>query len=177
MLRTKSCNLGDPCDRVPKPTAINSICFGLTSTRCATCWQTLPKHRLCQRTINFILSNHIDSNPYAAPLEPCNLVEPTPIAPSRSIRWRVIPVTILYLFPFVLILGSLYFFGLGLFRVALGKNPPVEFGSCIFVVPGFLFLCAGRKVWNGFGKRSFLITLLAFTSHSVCAAIAAYYGW
>ena len=122
-------------------------------------------------------TNHNNSNPYDAPLEPCNLIEPTPIAPSRSIRGRVIPVILLYLFGLFLILGGLFFLGLGLLRVALGKNPPVEFGSCIFVVPGFLFLYAGRNVWNGFGKRSFLITLLAFASYSVCAAIATYYGW
>ena len=118
-----------------------------------------------------------DANPYCSPLASCDPLELTNASAPRVIRWRVIPVTVLYLFGAFLVFGGLTVFGVSFWRIAQGSTPLPQWGESICVVPGAFFLYAGWSIWNGPRRRAALAILLAVISYLGCAAVASHFGW
>jgi len=49
--------------------------------------------------------------------------------------------------------------------------------SCMMVLPGALFLYAGRSLWRGPIWRGMLVTVLAIAVYAGAAAVLVHFGW
>jgi hypothetical protein len=115
-----------------------------------------------------------DTNPYRSPEAVTQPTEPaaTPPAARRLLRWRVIPVTLLYLLGGALFTEGLVAFAALLWFAAFddGKNLVRSdrwlMVLCAFVLlsvvtaQGCLFLFAGRSLWQGRWRRGIAAVLL-----------------
>lgn len=115
-----------------------------------------------------------EANPYRSPMMPCDAVEKPLIAASGTFHWRVIPVCLLYFFGTAMALSGLAAFGIESLHVCQGKGPSRDMGLGIMVVPGLLYLYAGRKLWKGPVLRGLFFVLLAVAAHVGFAFAAEY---
>ena len=118
-----------------------------------------------------------EGNPYRSPTAPCDAIERPLIVASGLIRWRVIPVCVLYLCGAFLVVGGITVLGIGLWRLDRGRVSIREIGSSIMVLPGCLFVYAGRSLWRGSILRGILFALLAVAAYLGCAVLLEHFGW
>jgi hypothetical protein len=132
-----------------------------------------------------------EANPYRSPMAAIRQSEAavtTPAAVQRRFRWRVVPVTLLYMYGGGLVLVGLESLGLMLwFTLARGEGSPLRRGNwlttaCMLAVgpamfaTGLLFLFAGRNLWQARWRRGIVATLLAITICAGAGAIAVWCG-
>jgi hypothetical protein len=131
-----------------------------------------------------------ETNPYRSPVTATRPVEVAVPSPSvrRRFRWRVIPVTLLYLYGGGVIAGGLGIvfatlclavFGGDRFqsRIGLGGAAVCVCLICPGAIAlGCLFLFAGRSLWQGRWRRGIAATILAFAIYGGVVAVTQLLG-
>jgi hypothetical protein len=122
-----------------------------------------------------------EANPYRSPNETSVLIEPAyapPSGPRRRIRWRVIPVTLLYFFGAWAMIQGVLIYVLSLWLAVFGDDRvrriqipvhllvPFALGAIVLIGGGLVFWAA-RNLWKGRWRRG----IIALFAASLCGLL------
>lgn len=119
-----------------------------------------------------------EHNPYAAPLASLDFVEEE--TEHRRFRWRVVPVTVLYVWGgsllFVAVLSTVHMLAWLLVRVHRGEVAPIPWavgivsGATIVACLGSGLVLSGRSVWKSHWLRGGIGTAASVAAYSAFIA-------
>lgn len=127
-----------------------------------------------------------DQNPYLPPHELTAFEEISSLEPKRRIRWRVIPVTFLYLYGGNLVLGGLVGYALCSWiyfqhethfpGLSYANVKWLAIASLFLIALGSFALYAGYSLWKGRWWRAITACSFVILSYAGLALFAAKYS-